>query len=111
MSNLNEHGQDTGRDPAYGTTNFTHEGSYALFTPMQWPDNSPASVRILGDDDEAMQKALEDEHKGDYMTGCPSIELTIPTADGNGAVTFLTWQEAYNLGRALIEKANEAHYG
>lgn len=52
------------------------------------------------------QEVIAKGRKGDLMDGVPSILLQI-----EGKKYPLTWAEAYNLGRALIDKANEAFYG
>lgn len=101
--------QDVRHDPAYPVISFTHEGSYAIYTPTV-EDGDNIGVRILADDTDE-QEALEEAHSGDYMTGTPSIALDIPIGDERTITRNLTWAEAYNLGRALIDKANEAHYG
>jgi hypothetical protein len=111
QTDVDESFTDTRRDLSYPVTTFTHEGSYATFVPLVTGES--ADVSILGDDENGEQEALAAKYPGDYMTGCPSIRLTlpIPTFDGDGMVYHLTWAEAYNLGRALIDKANEAFYG
>lgn len=43
---------------------------------------------------------------GDYMTGSPSISMQV-----DGKVTYLTWAEAYSLGKALCGAADVGFYG
>jgi len=69
-----------------------------------------AQVRIMGnqgDEDEELLNQLSKKYKtGNLQSGVPNIEMEI-----GGENVLLTWDEAYNLGYALMRSAEIAYYG
>lgn len=62
------------------------------------------------EDDSATDKELQRKHghrEGALLRGTPSLFLTTP----GDIQHYLTWEEAYNLGAALIDVANVSLYG
>ena len=103
----NQQDPRTYRDPNYPNT--TEEcdspsGMPGLLVPIKTLDG--ALVWISDEDEQCEFDEKFSSGTGDLMEDVPSILLTI-----GGQKFALTWAEAYNLGRALIDKTNEAHYG
>lgn len=72
---------------------------------VQLVDGDFAMVDIVNDP--LVTEQLERDHgTGNLMSDVPSISLQV-----NRQVFYLTWAEAYSLGRALCKVADVAHYG
>lgn len=57
-------------------------------------------------DEDALEKLRDYANSDDLMNDVPNISLTC----GN-KVVYLTWNEAYNLGQALIRIAETSYFG
>lgn len=71
--------------------------------------DQPSSPFVVGQipDESEREEALMRRHSGDLMTGVPSLFLATPF----GGDYSLTWEEAYNLGQALIGVAQVSLHG